>query len=402
MQVEGSYYAALPAAPHSEVTVRIYEREIEILDAAGTLLRRHEKSLRKGAFVMAGSDRLFNPSRETARLLARVRKIGPHTAALAQEIFARLGRPGQRAIYGLANLPRTYPRADIEAVCARLHAAQCVSYAAVRRALERQSTSAARAPTHAVGPGHPGPHRVSIVLGERTLRLTRRRTPMAMSITELERALRALRLSGMGATLQARALQVASHEMDFIEAFSWLVQDELDRRRSRLLDRRYTLSGLTERKDLKGFDWSYNPKLPKREVLELGTLKFIDARADALLIGPPGTGKSHAAKALALLAVQRGYKVLYREAHQLIEDLTEARELGEMRKVRTQLKSGRAAAHRRPVPAQAPRPRGRRARRRAHESLREVLDDRHLEPTARRLGTAARRRGASSPRCSTA
>jgi len=40
-----------------------------------------------------------------------------------------------------------------------------------------------------------------------------------------------------------------------------------------------------------------------------------------------------------LLAVQRGYKVLYREAHQLIEDLTEARELGEIRKLRAQLKT---------------------------------------------------------------
>ena len=74
---------------------------------------------------------------------------------------------------------------------------------------------------------------------------------MPMSITELERALRSLRLSGMSSTLQARALQVAAHEMDFVEAFTWLVQDELDRRRSRLLDRRHTLSGLPERKDLK-------------------------------------------------------------------------------------------------------------------------------------------------------
>jgi len=117
------------------------------------------------------------------------------------------------------------------------------------------------------------------------------------------------------------------------------VQDELDRRRSRLLDRRYALSGLPERKDLKAFDWSYNPRLPKREVLELATLKFIDAREDALLIGLPGTGKSHAAKALALLAVSRGYKVLYREAHQLIEDINEARELSEIRKLRAQLKA---------------------------------------------------------------
>lgn len=162
---------------------------------------------------------------------------------------------------------------------------------------------------------------------------------MTMSATELDRALRALRLSGMSATLQARALAVASHEMDFIEAFSWLVQDELDRRRSRLLERRYALSGLPERKDLASFDWSYNPRLPKRDVLELATLQFLDAKENVLLLGPPGTGKSHVAKALALLAVGRGYKVLYREAHQLIEDLHEARELGELRKYRAQLKA---------------------------------------------------------------
>mgnify|MGYP003403238193 CR=1 FL=1 len=108
---------------------------------------------------------------------------------------------------------------------------------------------------------------------------------MARSLTELERSLRALRLSGMGATLQARALAVASHEMDFIEAFSWLVQDELDRRRSRLLERRYTLSGLDAHKGLKDFDWGYNPATPKRAILELATLKFVDAREDAGALG---------------------------------------------------------------------------------------------------------------------
>ena len=162
---------------------------------------------------------------------------------------------------------------------------------------------------------------------------------MSMSIPELERALRALRLSGMITTLQSRAQQVAHQQMDFVEAFSWLVQDELDRRRSRLLERRFALSGLTERKDLKDFDWSYNPKLPKRDILELTTLKFIEARDGALLLGPPGTGKSHIAKSLVQLAIQRGYKVIYREAHTLLEEINEARELGELKKYRAQLKS---------------------------------------------------------------
>ncbi|MGH8139146.1 MAG: ATP-binding protein [Steroidobacteraceae bacterium] len=162
---------------------------------------------------------------------------------------------------------------------------------------------------------------------------------MSMSIPELERALRALRLSGMTATLQPRALQVAQGEMDFIEAFSWLVQDELDRRRSRLLDRRFALSGLPERKDLKDFDWNYNPKVPKRDILELATMKFIDEREGALFIGSPGLGKSYIAKALAQLAVQRGYTVFYREAHVLMEEINEARELGEIRKYRAQMNS---------------------------------------------------------------
>lgn len=157
---------------------------------------------------------------------------------------------------------------------------------------------------------------------------------MTMTVPELEKALKGLRLSGMTATLQARALQVDASEMNFLEALSWLVQDELDRRRSRLLDRRLAHSGLSERKTLKDLDWAYNPKLPKRDILELGTLKFVDARQDVLLIGKPGTGKSHVAKALALSAIERGYKVVYREAHVLIEEIHEARQLGTLAKVR--------------------------------------------------------------------
>jgi DNA replication protein DnaC len=139
--------------------------------------------------------------------------------------------------------------------------------------------------------------------------------------------------------VETRALQVAQQQMDFIEAFSALVQDELDRRRSRLIDRRYALSGLTERKDLKHFDWQYNPKNPRRDILELANLKFINQREDALFIGSPGVGESHIAKALALLAVQRGYTMFYREALVLVDDIHLARELGELRKYRATIKA---------------------------------------------------------------
>ena len=147
VQIEGAYYAAGEAVLASVVTVRVYAHAIEILDRTGAVLRRHQKALRKGAFVMAESDRLFNPSRETARVLARAAQIGPQTAALAQVLFARLGRPGQRALYGLVSLPRTYARADIEAVCERLLTADCVSYSAIKAALARRAEAATQAAT---------------------------------------------------------------------------------------------------------------------------------------------------------------------------------------------------------------------------------------------------------------
>jgi transposase len=86
VQIEGAYYSALPAALYSQVMVRVYEREIEILDRSGDVLRRHIKAARKGAFVMDDSDRIFNPSRQNAQLLGKIDRIGPHTSAFAHAI----------------------------------------------------------------------------------------------------------------------------------------------------------------------------------------------------------------------------------------------------------------------------------------------------------------------------
>ena len=139
VQVDRSYYAATPAKPFSDVTVRIYDQDIEILDAAGALLRRHPKSTHAGHFEIQESDRIYNPSRETARLLHKASQIGPHSARLAQQIFARLGRPGQKAIYGMANLPRRYTREAVETACERVLTLSAPTYQALKRVLEHHA-----------------------------------------------------------------------------------------------------------------------------------------------------------------------------------------------------------------------------------------------------------------------
>jgi DNA replication protein DnaC len=144
---------------------------------------------------------------------------------------------------------------------------------------------------------------------------------MSMSMTEIERALKQLRLSGVRATLETRIIESQASNLSFLETFSMIIQDELDRRQSRLLDRRYQLSNLDERMSLAEFDWGFNPKIPKKACFELNTLKFITEGSSALLIGPPGTGKSHVAKAVAYSATRSGYAVTYVEADELLAGL---------------------------------------------------------------------------------
>ena len=137
---------------------------------------------------------------------------------------------------------------------------------------------------------------------------------MSMSITELERTFAQLRLSGARDTLQTRLAQAQASQMTAHELLSLLLQDELDRRHSRLIGKRYKDSRLDEKLTLAEIDWSFNPKVPRAACFELHTLKFVSEGANAILIGKPGTGKSHVAKAVAYHAVQQGLRVAYLEA----------------------------------------------------------------------------------------
>ena len=135
-----------------------------------------------------------------------------------------------------------------------------------------------------------------------------------MNQIEIERTLRALRLSGIAETLSTRVMQAQAAQEPFLDTLAAMLQDELDRRRSRLMDRRYKRSGLDEKLTLADFDWRFNPKLPRAACFELHTLKFIAQGSNALIVGKPGTGKSHLAKAVAYQATLQGHDVRYLEA----------------------------------------------------------------------------------------
>ena len=72
---------------------------------------------------------------------------------------------------------------------------------------------------------------------------------------------------------------------------------------------------------LSDFDFSFQPKLRKSLVMDLSTMEFMKHHESLLWIGDVGTGKSHLAQSLGLIACEQGYKVLYTTCAALIGDL---------------------------------------------------------------------------------
>jgi len=146
-----------------------------------------------------------------------------------------------------------------------------------------------------------------------------------MNLIELDHALRKLRVSGMADVLETRLRQAQAEKTAPIDLVSALVSDELLRRQDRLFQRRTKKARFRDpERSLDSFDFDFNKKMNRALVYDLATARFIGQREDVLFLGPPGTGKSHLAQAIGRAAILQGYRVIYREAHTLIEEIADA------------------------------------------------------------------------------
>jgi DNA replication protein DnaC len=147
-----------------------------------------------------------------------------------------------------------------------------------------------------------------------------------MNLVELKRSMITLRLSGMAESVEARILEAQTDKHPPLDFVSALVSDELTRRGDRFILRRLKQAQFRDpNKTLDAFDFDFNKKMNRRLLFELATGQFVDRHEDALFLGPPGTGKSHIAQAIGRAVIQaQGHRVLYREAHLLLEELADA------------------------------------------------------------------------------
>ena len=153
----------------------------------------------------------------------------------------------------------------------------------------------------------------------------------------LKHHLKALKMPTMNRECEATAARCAKENVDHLGFLLQLCERELLERETRSAQRRLKAARFPTVKTLEGFDFAAASRLNKPLVLELLRCDYLERRENLLLVGGPGTGKTHLATALGVEACGRGKRVRFYRVTELVTLLLEAREERHLGRLKSQL-----------------------------------------------------------------
>src|SRR5260370_12090690 len=160
---------------------------------------------------------------------------------------------------------------------------------------------------------------------------------LATDVLLLKHQLTALGLSRVKTECEQVARECAGANVDHLGFLLRLCERELADRGRRATQRRIKAARFPQVKALDDFDFTAQPSLSRPLILELARCAYLDRRESVILVGNPGTGKTHVASGLGLCACEPGKKVRFYRVTELLTQLLEAREDKALGRLRTQL-----------------------------------------------------------------
>src|SRR5215213_4695588 len=125
--------------------------------------------------------------------------------------------------------------------------------------------------------------------------MTRAKRSVAADVVLLKHHLGALRLPSIKSECEQAARQAAGDNLDYLGFLLRLCERELLDREARACQRRLKAARFAQVKSLDDFDFTAQPSLNRALILELARGEFIERREAVILMGGPGTGKTHVA-----------------------------------------------------------------------------------------------------------
>lgn len=141
------------------------------------------------------------------------------------------------------------------------------------------------------------------------------------TLTKIRSHLEILRLKGMQQALDAELSWASQHKVPPSDLLERLLACEAQALIDRRIERRLQESKLPERKLLTDFDFVFQTGIDKAQIMELAKLDFVHRRESLIIAGNSGTGKSHIAKALLLIACGQRIRCRYTTASDMLATL---------------------------------------------------------------------------------
>ena len=151
-------------------------------------------------------------------------------------------------------------------------------------------------------------------------------TPYARIVGNLEEP----GLDSMAANAGEYMPMVADGRKSFPEALLEMTSAEVELGRERVTGKQIEKASFPYVKTLAGFDWSFQPSVPRAEVEDLATLGFVERHENVVLVGSPGVGKTHIAVALGVEAVRARKLTYFVGCQRLVSDLERAADKGQL------------------------------------------------------------------------
>ena len=156
------------------------------------------------------------------------------------------------------------------------------------------------------------------------------RNPNPTPDDELRRQLGYLNLPFMREHCEELLGQAAEHQWSHADFFRRLVEGETAARQDRARQRRIQQARFPVLKTLQQFDFTWPAKINRLAVQDLFRLKFIEDKANVVIVGTVGLGKSHLCIALGHAAATAGSAVRFTTAIDIVNTLAAAQNAGRL------------------------------------------------------------------------